>query len=74
MSRPTQVALLMSSSYLYRAVTVYGQTFQTVPVRKKHSFERSYYPGIASTMPVWALPLSIATTQGIDLSFSSSGY
>ena len=25
-------------------------------------------------MPVWALPLSLAATQGIDFSFSSSGY
>lgn len=24
--------------------------------------------------PVWALPLSLAATQGIDFSFSSSGY
>ena len=25
-------------------------------------------------IPVWALPLSLAATQGIDVSFSSSGY
>ena len=74
MSRPTQVAPLMRSAYLYRTFTVYGQTFQTVPVRKTHSFGSSYYPDIAETMTVWALPLSIATTQGIEISFSSSGY
>ena len=34
----------------------------------------SYDPGIASTTPVWALPISLATTLGIDLSFSSSRY
>ncbi len=34
----------------------------------------SYYPGIASTTPVWALSLSLATTQEIDLSFSSCRY
>src|SRR5690606_36942315 len=28
----------------------------------------------ASTRPVWALPLSLATTQGISFDFSSSGY
>ena len=25
-------------------------------------------------IPVWALPLSLAATEGIDVSFSSSGY
>ena len=32
---------------------------------------RSYNPG---TMPVWASPLSLATTQGIAVAFLSSGY
>jgi hypothetical protein len=35
---------------------------------------RSYNPGPAVTGPVWAVPLSLATTQGITLVFSSSGY
>jgi hypothetical protein len=35
---------------------------------------RSYNPGGAVTPPVWAAPLSLATTQGITLVFSSSGY
>ena len=35
---------------------------------------RSYYPGSASTPPVWAPPLSLATTQGIDISFFSCRY
>jgi hypothetical protein len=25
-------------------------------------------------IPVWAIPVSLATTQGIDVSFFSSGY
>ena len=33
-----------------------------------------YYPGAASTAPVWAPPRSLATTGGIDLSFSSCRY
>ena len=33
------------------------------------SFERSYNPGMAVTTPVWALSLSIATTQDIDIFF-----
>ena len=35
---------------------------------------RSYYPGAALTTPVWALPRSLATTWGITVVFSSSGY
>ncbi len=35
---------------------------------------RSYNPNGAVTPLVWAVPLSLATTQGITLVFSSSGY
>ena len=34
----------------------------------------SYNPGRASTRPVWALPLSLATTRGITVVFFSCGY
>ena len=68
-SRPTQVALLNCTRYLYRTITVYGQTFQIVPIQNTVSFERSYYPMIAETNMVWALSLSIATTREIDLFF-----
>ena len=68
-SRPTQVALPNCSPYLYRTLTVCGLTFQTVPIRKTVSFERSYNPTDAVTTVVWALSLSIATTREIDLFF-----
>ena len=68
-SRPTQVALLNHALYLYRTLTVFGQTFQIVPIRNMVSFERSYNPTDASTTVVWALSLSIATTREIDLFF-----
>ena len=35
---------------------------------------RPYYPTPAVTGVVWAPPLSLATTQGITVVFSSSGY
>ena len=72
-SRPTQVPLSYHHTYLYRTITVFGRTFQIVPVRQSHSFERSYYPGDAVTTPVWALPRSIATTKGIDCFLSLPG-
>ena len=65
-SRPTQVPLSNYLTCLYRTITVYGRTFQNVPVRQHDSYERSYNPGDAVTTPVWALPRSIATTKGID--------
>jgi hypothetical protein len=41
---------------------------------KLFPFLQSYYLPIAETIGIWALPLSIATTQGITIVFSSSGY
>ena len=35
---------------------------------------RSYNPNIAETILVWAIPLSLATTQRIDFSFFSCRY
>jgi hypothetical protein len=35
---------------------------------------QSYNPNVAETTLVWALPRSIATTKGITVVFSSSGY
>ena len=37
-------------------------------------YVKSYNPGRAVTLPVWALSVSIATTPDIDLSFSSCRY
>jgi hypothetical protein len=34
----------------------------------------SYNPHVAETTQVWAFPVSLATTQGITIVFSSSGY
>ena len=35
---------------------------------------QSYNPDNAETMPVWAVPISLATTQGITFVFFSSTY
>ena len=66
MSRPTQVPPPAHDACLYGSVTLCGPTFQTVPVHVMNSCWRPYNPDRAVTQPVWALPLSIATTQGID--------
>ena len=66
MSRPTQVPLSYQFIYVYRTITVYGRTFQNVPLHEQITYERSYNPDDAVTTSVWALPRSIATTKGID--------
>ena len=63
-----------SFRFEYRTVTVCGQSFQTVLLTKFLATARSYNPIHAVTRMVWALPRSLAATQGIDVSFSSSGY
>ena len=39
-----------------------------------HRMSWSYNPNSAETLLVWATPISLATTLGITLVFSSSGY
>ena len=73
MSRPTQDTTTPRRTCRYGAVTLYGVSFQILPVRRRLVLW-SYDPGFSVTNPVWALPISLATTLGIDLSFSSSGY
>ena len=61
--------------FAYGALTLCGAGFQRLPLRFGFvtPYFRSYYPG-GGTPPVWALPLSLAATHGIDFSFSSSRY
>ena len=73
MSRPTQDPTIPRRTCRYGAVTLSGVSFQILPVRRRLILW-SYDPDIASTTSVWALPISLATTLGIDLSFSSSRY
>ena len=68
-SRPTQVAPSTHPRCLYGPVTLSGRTFQIVPVPRVSLCECSYNPAHAVTRTVWALPLSIATTKGIDCFF-----
>ena len=60
------------SPFAYGAVTLCGLLSQNSSARFKESIMRSE-PRDAR-IPVWALPVSLAATPGIDVSFSSSGY
>ena len=62
----------VSSSFAYGTVTRSGLLSQNSSARLEESLMRSE-PRSARTT-VWALPVSLAATPGIDVSFSSSGY
>ena len=63
---------LVSSSFAYGAFTLSGWLSQNHSAKLAESIPRSE-PQHARTL-VWALPVSLAATPGIDVSFSSSGY
>ena len=57
----------------YRALTVSGAPFQGTSPSLACGVRGSYNPEATRTS-VWALPRSLAATEGISLDFSSSGY
>ena len=59
-------------SFAYGAFTLFGRLSQNLSARIVESIMRSE-PRDAR-ISVWALPISLAATFGIDLSFFSSGY
>ena len=62
----------VASSFAYGAFTLSGWLSQNHSAKLAESIPRSE-PQHARTL-VWALPVSLAATPGIDVSFSSSGY
>ena len=74
MPRATQDTTTPRRPFVYGAVTRYGRPFQAVPLDCLRAISWSYNPVTASTATVWAPPLSLATTRGIILIFSSYGY
>jgi hypothetical protein len=57
----------------YRALTVSGAPFQGTSPSLACGVRGSYNPA-PTRRTVWALPRSLAATEGISLDFSSSGY
>ena len=62
----------VSSAFTYGAFTLSGWLSQNHSATLGKSILRSEPRGART--PVWALPVSLAATPGIDVSFSSSGY
>ena len=59
-------------SFAYGAFTLSGRLSQNRSAGYRGSLLRSEPRN--ARIPVWALPVSLAATPGIDVSFSSSGY
>ena len=65
--------------FVYGAITHYGPTFQTARlymnlVTPRDIPNRPHNPLATEVAKVWAVPLSLATTDGITIVFSSWGY
>ena len=58
-----------SYGFVYETVTHYGVHFQTLPLSIFLAVSRSYNPMKAGTFMVWAIPRSLATTEGIIIYF-----
>ena len=67
--RATQDTHRLQLSFVYGTITLYGLTFQTVPLPNFLAITGSYNPTEAGTSLVWALPRSLATTGGIIVYF-----
>ena len=74
MSRSTQDTARYYIDFAYRTITFYGLTFQKYSAINTKSTSQSYNPKNAETLLVWAIPISLAATQGITIVFFSSGY
>ena len=57
-----------------RAFHPLRRTFPDPSCSQTSTVSRSYNPGCAVTLPVWATPRSLVTTCGIIIIFSSCGY
>ena len=71
MFRRTQDTPKVNGSFVYGAITLYRQPSQIVRLPLLNPLLKSYYPSLKE---VWALPVSLAATQGIEFSFSSYSY
>ena len=71
MSRRTQVLTLSLPHFEYETFTLFGLPSQVILLCFRSISCESYNPDLWS---VWAVPISLAATPGIDLSFFSSSY
>ena len=64
---------LLLEVFAYGTFTLSGETFQSSSAKSSESIMQSATPKVLLPL-VWPLSLSLAATQKIDVSFSSSAY
>ena len=74
MSRVTQDTARYQVYFVYGSITLYGETFQNSSTINLFPILQSCNPPITEITGVWAIPLSLATTQGITIVLFSSRY
>lgn len=77
MPRLTQVSASSLDGFRLRDYHALWIRFPTDSTNHKignSTCRRPYNPGITEMTPVWAVPISLATTLGIEVSFFSSRY
>ena len=74
MPRGTRGHPRVNLGFGYGAITHYGRTFQTVPLPIINPTSGPHNPHTTEVVRVWALPLSLAATDGITIVFFSWGY
>lgn len=67
-----RILIESNEDFGHAAFTLSDLPFQVINLSTLAFTTESYNPG--RVLPVWALPLSLATTYGIDFSFFSSAY
>ena len=73
-SRGTRGTPRVLQDFMYRAITVYGRPFHTVLLSFRNPMSGPYNPVYSEKYTVWALPRSLAATNGIIFIFFSYGY
>ena len=74
MPRSTRGHPRVAQGFGYGAITHYGRTFQTVLLPITNPTSGPHNPHDTEVSQVWAVPLSLAATDGITIVFSSWGY
>ena len=72
--RGTRDPSRVTQGFAYGAITRSGRTFQTVRLPITNPMSRSHNPENTEVPPVWAVPRSLATTDGITVVFFSWRY
>ena len=73
-SRGTRGHPRVDQNFAYGAITRYGGTFQSLLLFFTNPTLGPHNPGVTVVTPVWAVPLSLATTDGISFDFYSCRY